>query len=282
MNFQFSEQHIEQFQTQGYTIFRSILPASLIDDLRPVCARGREATRASGEQQRFVLRALDESDQKAFENYRVLPELCDAVARVLGPDIRHGDFDYTSVLIEPGELPYCTAWHRDWRDNMPGLDIEEWCGLQTDREMFNQVNCALYEDSCTWIVPGSHDRADLEAEARRFPDRPIEAPELEDKTYAERERLGLEYCQSMPGAMQVFLNAGDYMLYRNVLWHMGNYLPYKKRATIHEGLMTPRFKTYWQETIKKTAERNKNSPDGAVWENPNFPERNAARDFVTV
>jgi ectoine hydroxylase-related dioxygenase (phytanoyl-CoA dioxygenase family) len=187
--------------------------------------------------------------------------------------VTHGATQYSSVLIEPGELPWCTQWHRDWRDNVPGLDLEKWESVQSDITLFNQVNCALYEDSCTWIVPGSHNRRDTAEEAARFPDRPIEAPELEGKTYAQRERECYEYCQSMPGAMQTFLQAGDFMLYRSVLWHIGNYLPYKKRATIHEGIMTPGFIEYWNGTVQQTAERNKN---GAVWENPNYPERNAA------
>lgn len=281
MNFQFSDQHIEQFESQGYTIFRGIVPPSLIGELRLACDKGRVLARAGGnpQNQRFGLGALDETDLKPFEKYRELPVLRDAVGRVLRRDDTRKDFEMWSVLIEPGELPYCTQWHRDWRDNIAGLDVAAWEQVQADREMFNQVNCALYEDSCTWIVPGSHDRKDLEAEARRFPDRPILAPELDGKSFAERERSGLEYCQSMPGAMQAFLNAGDFMLYRSVMWHIGNYLPYKTRATIHEGVITPRFKEYCKSAPQKARERNK---DGVVWDNPNFPERNVPRELVTA
>jgi hypothetical protein len=278
MSFQFSNSHIEQFQTYGYTIFRGILPPTLIDDLRAACEAGREAARRQSTQaQRFGLQALSASELKAFENYRDLPELVDAVERVLGPGTRQVDFKYTSILIEPGELPWCTQWHRDWRDNVPGLDLQKWESVQNDIALFNQVNCALYEDSCTWIVPGSHNRRDTDAEANRFPERPIPAPELEGKSPAERERECYEYCQSMPGAMQAFLQAGDFMLYRSVQWHIGNYLPYKKRCTIHEGVMTPRFTEYWNEAVRQSAERNQN---GAVWENPNFPERNAVRELA--
>lgn len=280
MGFQFSDQHIEQYQAQGHTIFRGILPPALIDDLRAACEKGREAAyRQNTQAQRFGLPVLGESELKAFENYRDLPELIDAVERVLGPDTRKVDFKYTSVLIEPCELPYCTQWHRDWRDNMPGLDLQKFDRVQDDIALFNQVNCALYEDSCTWIVPGSHNRRDTPAEAARFPDRPIEGPELEGKSFATRERLCLEYCQSMPGATQAFLNAGDFMLYRSVQWHIGNYLPYKKRCTIHEGVMTPAFKIYWDEAVRQTSESNQN---GAVWENPNFPEKNAAREVAAA
>ena len=40
-------------------------------------------------------------------------------------------------------------------------------------------NCALYEDTSTWVVPGSHLRHNLPREKERFPTRPIPVPELE-------------------------------------------------------------------------------------------------------
>ncbi|MEO6909252.1 MAG: phytanoyl-CoA dioxygenase family protein [Abditibacteriaceae bacterium] len=271
MSFQFSEAHIESFQTQGYTIFRGVLPPTLIDDLRVVCEKGSTAVKqADAQSQRFGLAALDATDLKPFENYRDLPELQDAMQRVLGSGVKHGDFGHSSVLVEPGELPYCTQWHRDWRDNVPGLDLEKFERVKSDIALFNQVNCALYEDSCTWIVPGSQNRRDTSEEVTRFPVRPIDGPTIDGLSYAQRERVCFEYCQSMPDAMQAVLNAGDFMLYRSVMWHIGNYLPYKKRATIHEGVMTPQFTQYWDEAASQSAERNKN---GAIWENPNDPSR---------
>jgi hypothetical protein len=63
---------------------------------------------------------------------------------------------------------------------------------------------------------------------------------LEGKSYAERERACLEYCRSMPGAQQLYLEAGDFALYRASMWHLGNYVPYSKRATLHDGVLTPR------------------------------------------
>ena len=35
-----------------------------------------------------------------------------------------------------------------------------------DPECFNQINCALYDDHCLWVVPGSHSRGDTAAEVR--------------------------------------------------------------------------------------------------------------------
>lgn len=50
----------------------------------------------------------------------------------------------------------------------------------------------------------------------------------------EREHVCLEYCRSMPGAVPLHLEAGDFALYQSTLWHIGNYVSYSKRATLHD------------------------------------------------
>ena len=65
----------------------------------------------------------------------------------------------------------------------------------------------------------------------------------------EKERLCLNYTQGMPGAVQLHLNAGDFALYRPIGWHIGNYVPYRKRATLHDALFTPVYKTWWKQWI---------------------------------
>ena len=42
MAFTFSDRYIEEYNTQGFTIFDHILPASLIGDLRRVTEEARE------------------------------------------------------------------------------------------------------------------------------------------------------------------------------------------------------------------------------------------------
>jgi hypothetical protein len=69
--------------------------------------------------------------------------------------------DWLGVLIEPTGFPYCTDWHRDAREI---LNDEEWEWWGKQKDFGNQVNCALYEDSCTWFVPGSHLRDDTDGE----------------------------------------------------------------------------------------------------------------------
>jgi hypothetical protein len=51
----------------------------------------------------------------------------------------------------------------------------------------------------------------------------------------QRELACLHYTRQMPGAVPVTLGAGDVAFYRAVGWHIGNYVPYTKRATLHDG-----------------------------------------------
>ena len=214
MAFAFSDRHIDEYRTRGYIVFRQILPPSLIADLRRVCGEARDLARRQGGSQTQRLQPVSDFplDQQPFVDYATLPALIDAIHRLLSPDFRLGGPPVMGVLFEPAEWPWCTHWHRDWRDNIPGLELARWVA---DGRYFNQVNCALYADSCTWVVPGSHLRRDLPREAARFPERPIAAPDLEGQSAAEREYSCREYARSMPGARQLFLDAGDFCLYRN-------------------------------------------------------------------
>ena len=45
MAFVFSDQHIDEYRTQGYTVFRQLLPPSLVTDLRRICDKARDLTR---------------------------------------------------------------------------------------------------------------------------------------------------------------------------------------------------------------------------------------------
>lgn len=121
MTFHFSEQHIEEFYTRGVTVFRSILPSSLISDLRRVTDQGRDLARRQQcpQAQRFQPVAAYDIEQQPFIDYRDLPILRDTVAKVLSLDI-YGDPQLLGVLLEPSDLPWCTAWHRDILDNLPG------------------------------------------------------------------------------------------------------------------------------------------------------------------
>ena len=116
--------------------------------------------------------------------------------------------------------------------------------------MFSQLNAALYDDHSLWVVPYSHSREDNEEEHSVFPKVPPPGPALtSNMTPAERESACLTYTRKMPGAKPVQLFAGDVAFYRACQWHIGNYVPYTRRATLHDGFYGP-GDLQWQETVR--------------------------------
>jgi hypothetical protein len=102
-------------------------------------------------------------DLTSFEHYRDLPELNELLQKVLTPDHIYGDLDRIGVLLEPQDEPWCTNWHRDWRDHIPLECFEDefeddWMQDSMDMHKMLQINCPLYEDHSTWFVPDNHIR----------------------------------------------------------------------------------------------------------------------------
>ena len=190
-------------------------------------------------------------DRVDLAPYRAaLAEARPLVTAVLGEDREVGfdtvsgrrrPYHYPTILFEPAEMPWCTFWHRDWRDNMRHLDgmVEAWTPVSRDPRLFVQMNWPLYEDASTWIVPGSHARDDLPGEYAVH--QAHAALSRVDGDAAERELACLAYMRSMPNARQVLLGPGDLLIYRNATWHAGNYVPYRQRATLHDGVFTEAF-----------------------------------------
>jgi hypothetical protein len=260
MSFQLTEQHIADYHTLGYTVFEEIIPTALLTDLRCVTDKAREiAHEVTGLQaQRLQPIAKYDLDQQPFKDYGELPELTDAIHQVLTPRHYHADLERTGILLEPAEFPWCTDWHRDWRDHMP-IEVfeeefsEEWKHQSFDIEYHNQINCALYEDPSTWIVPGSHYRqrnlpGEVAAKKAYNRDKLRNQSPISNE---QQERDCLEYTSNMPGAVQLRLNAGDFALYRSSAWHMGNYVPYRKRATIHDFCGTPAYAEHIVDRVER-------------------------------
>ncbi|PCJ60053.1 MAG: hypothetical protein COA79_09620 [Planctomycetota bacterium] len=241
-----AEEHFNEYQNFGYTIFKSILPLSLIRDLRLETDKAREIARKANGAQTQRLQPIgnyfDEIDSKPFDDYRTLPELNDLIHEMLSGDHEFGNPKTLGVLLEPAEKPYCTFWHRDWIDHMDKKIFDEkfslrddWIEQTSNIKYVGQVNCPLYEDNCTWYVPGSCFRAEATREEEIVRDQ-CKNLNLDQLTNEERESACREYTQSMPNAIQLHLNPGDFALYQSSGWHIGNYVPYKKRATLHDGV----------------------------------------------
>ena len=278
----FTDAHIQEYHQLGFTVFRDLIPASLLTDLRREADRGREiARRLRGEQAQRLQPLVNypEIAMKPFDDLYDLPALNDGLNGLFaeafgGPVDPHLSRGVTGVLYEPAARPWSCGWHRDWRDNVRALDVAEWERRMGDIRFFNQINCALYDDSCTWVVPGSHLRRDTPGEARAFPERPIPRPDTEGMSTEAAEAVCRAYTMRMPGALQAHLNAGDYMLYRNTLWHTGNYVPYRRRATIHDALCSQDYRTFFEKPPVRSKKADGSPPD---WINPNAPEYRAIR-----
>ncbi len=252
MAFQFCDSMIHDYRTQGYVVFRQILPPSLVKDLRRATKKAHAYAREQHgpQSQRLQPIANYDIDFRPFQDYADLPALADAISKVLTPRHKMGHFNRTGLLLEPAEQPWCTKWHRDIRETSNVPDVEEFRHLAHDPLWFNQINCPLYEDNCTWYVPGSYLRDDLPDE--------VAAAEAslppENASYEERERKCLEYAQGMPRAVRLSMDAGDFALYHPNGWHIGNYLPDRKRVTIHDIAPTPELLDWYERWQKKRTE----------------------------
>ncbi len=300
-SFVLTERHKREYAELGYTVFEACLPPPLIAALRDACDELRqEARRQAGPQAQRLTKIIGTNvDSAPFDVYAQLPSLRAAFKELIGKECKHGSHMFWTpeqeefhaghgVMIEPANSPYCTVWHRDWRDNVSGLPLEEWERVCTDRRYFNQTNLALYSDSCFWVVPGSHLRPDTPDEAKLFPDRPIVLPpdmgEWSQRKDSARpppavvEARCLEYMRSMPGAVQLHLNPGDCCVYRNCLWHAGCYTPTAKRATLHDVPDTPEFQRWRVGRFRTSSEAVASAVRGGPkpMQNPNFESPAAA------
>lgn len=252
MTFHYSEQNREEYYALGLTILRDAIPAALLADLRRETDKARTITRRENGPQAQRLQPVyryPDLNPQPFRDFLALTELRKTVTGILGAE--HTESDIMGVLFEPQESAWATPWHRDWGDNVPGIDRDAFFDAALHKPgMFNQLNAALYDDHSLWVAPGSHDRRNTGDEEAAFGGRiPPPGPELSAEMSPEaREMACLAYTRRMPGAAQVALAAGDVAFYRAVGWHIGNYVPYIKRATLHDGFYGPDDRA-WQANV---------------------------------
>jgi hypothetical protein len=235
MAFRFTERHRAEYFTDGLTILRGLIPASLIGELRRETDKGREIARQQHGRQTQRLQpvyAYADLDHRPFREFLDLPGLRATVEGILG-DGYHST-ERMAIFYEPADEAWSTAWHRDW-GNVKGVEEGAFAAARDNPRMMNQFNAALYDDHSLWVVPGSHNREDTPEERKIVPDVFAPAPPLPaGLSPVEREIAWLDYTRSMPGAVQIVLCAGDVAFYRASSWHNGNYVPYVKRATLHD------------------------------------------------
>lgn len=230
MAFRYTDQHREEYATTGLTVLRGLIPSSLLADLRRETDTARQIARDEHGPQTQRLQpvyAYAQLNHQVFRDFLNLPGLRDAVHGILGPD-RHQS-NIMGVLFEPAQAAWTTGWHRDLPNRTAeGVSMDQL----RDLRLYNQFNAALYDDHSFWVVPGSHNRDDTAEERAAFATKPPEREASMDPT--EREMACLTHVRNMPGATQLVLCAGDVGFYRACAWHLGTYVPYVKRATLHD------------------------------------------------
>lgn len=254
-----------RFFRDGYIVFRQLLPTSLITDLRSRTDHATALARHRHGEQAQRLQPLqqydDELDLQPFRDFVELPQLRAALDAALSADHVPMGLSVLALFVEPATRPYCTDWHRDITLQSSGLELAEFRRLLLDWQCVNQINCPLYDDSSTWFVPGSHLREyDLPGEAEAANAVWI-APQSDAAT---QERLCWDYAAAMPGAVQLHLNAGDLALYRPSGWHLGNYAPHRKRATLHTVVSTPQYSEWWHAWVAGERRCYPTEPNTAV------------------
>lgn len=252
MGFRYEEWHREEYFGRGLTVLRGLIPPALLGDLRREAEKARAiAHRESGPQAQRLqpVYRYPELDPRPFRDFLALPELRRTVEGILGPD--HQESNIMGILFEPAESAWATPWHRDWGYNVPDIDVDAFFDATLHRPtMFNQLNGALYDDHSLWVVPASHNRRDTDAERAAFGETfpPLPPPTTPEMSAEERELACSAYTRAMPGGEPVLLSAGDVAFYRASAWHIGSYVPYVRRATLHDGFYGPDDRE-WQTNV---------------------------------
>ncbi len=203
--------------------------------------------------------ALSDTDWLvAFYDNRELDQIvCEIFAASIAPAPKMSrDHRVTGLLVDPRDQWWSTGLHRDYRDFLPGLDIEAWQAKGEDLRFFNQVNIPLLPDSSFWVVPGSHRREDsgeevvMVGDRHRYRSNWAENPE---RARARRDELiaGLTAC----GAVNIAARPGDLIIYRSNMLHCGMYQPGMKRLTLHDAIYSPEWHQYALEVIRTTVRR---------------------------
>lgn len=272
----------QTYREEGYHIVRQVIPAALLKDLRREAAKAQTIAQLINGPQAQRLSVIgnyhNELDMQVFKAFDELEGLNETIQTLLTPKHTMRPCADSTILFAPRDRPWSTEWHRDWRDHIEDTPFEEhigdekWKAVANDFNFWNQVNCPLYEDNSTWYVPRSFSRIhNTPEETRHYASTTQEKlrDEAGEQTDEELELTCLRYCQAMPGAVQLILNPGDFCIYRNIGWHIGNYVPYRKRMTLHTQCNTPAFVAFRNQyshlldARAASLEKHRNAPAGA-------------------
>ncbi|TFK51567.1 hypothetical protein OE88DRAFT_1735447 [Heliocybe sulcata] len=223
----------QQYEEQGYVIIPGLIANEEFEALREAAERTVERTRSGAWPYRRVVGKQfppygnDDPDswgvqhvmhpdlgEPAFAKWYTSEGLTGVVQELLECPQENLQMELFNMLINPEKHNFALRWHRD--------DVKE---TATEEEEYNaldvwhygvQWNTALYEDSCLYVVPGSH----------RTPRTP-EQRKHSSTSEAPKDPM------NMPGAIQVTIKAGESVFYNSNILHCATYDYSRKRATLH-------------------------------------------------
>ncbi|CAE7158397.1 unnamed protein product [Rhizoctonia solani] len=231
-----SQAQKDAYVRDGYVFVPGLIDDSQLSTLREACDRAVAKTRAGEWPYRRIVGKQfppfvgSEPDswgvqhimhpnlhEPVFARWYGSEGVIGAAASLLGCSEHQVQMELFNLLINPDRHTFALRWHRDDVPETASPE-EEIAALQTN--FFGvQWNTALYDDTCLFVVPGSH----------REPRTP-EQRALSSTQEAPKDPM------DMPGAICVKLKAGDTVFYQNNILHTAAYHPEVKRATLHASM----------------------------------------------
>ena len=236
----------EKFLEDGYVIidvlteqevadFREVMDALLNPQVKAADTKkhsasfqhlGDEIANFGQEARQYYFHLLTKPGTEPIHHAFHHPVMLKAVEEIIGPNLIVNN---ASILAANVGTSYSLGWHRDIIQT-PQEEIEDW--LFSSERFHNsvQINLPLVDENSLWVVPGSHNRPNTEAENAAF---------AGSKHYAP---IGAE----MPGGIPVTLKAGQAVLYNNNLIHRGYTEEMKvPRRTLHMGYHSAALPPTW-------------------------------------
>ncbi|EIN04435.1 hypothetical protein PUNSTDRAFT_146419 [Punctularia strigosozonata HHB-11173 SS5] len=224
----------ERYAKDGFVIIPGLIPAEDRTELEAACERVIAKTRAGlWTHRRVVGKQFPPYDtetnpdswgvqhvmhpdlhEPAFAKWYTSDPLVHAAAELL--ECEEGDLqmELFNLLINPLSHEFALRWHRD--------DVKETASEEEERAALSvwdhgvQWNTALYQDSCLYVVPGSH-----------------KLPRTPEQRAQSATQSPPDDPSEMPGAVQVVLQPGETVFYNNNILHCGTYKSHERRATLH-------------------------------------------------
>ncbi|GJE93606.1 hypothetical protein PsYK624_097660 [Phanerochaete sordida] len=222
------------YDTQGFVVIPDLIPPAQFPELFAAAERATARTREGAwPHRRTVGRQFppfDESGtpdvwgvqhimhpalgERAFAEWYTSDALLRTACELMGCGKKELQMELFNMLVNPERADFALRWHRD--------DVREDATEDEEREALGkwhygvQWNTALLEDSCLFVVPGSH-------AVPRTPEQRTHSSTLA----APKDPM------DMPGAIRVVLKPGETAFYNSNILHCATYSSSAPRLTLH-------------------------------------------------